>query len=231
MAKKVLCVDDANLFSELEPAFLARIDAELRFASSGAEGMTAAVETRPDLILLDFDLRDTPGDELCARFKGDPKTADVPILVVTAEARSDEIERSRAAGCDDFESKPLRPEQLLAKVAAILRIPYRYSRRVMVRLETQVIDADVVSFGTTADLSEGGMNLATAATLPTGAELRLRFLLPGEGEVEATGKVVWESPLLHGKRSFGIRFTSISDAMRERVRAFVGTHLIADVSD
>jgi CheY-like chemotaxis protein len=229
--KKILCVDDAKLFLEIERKLLDRTEADLLFAASGAEGLKVAIEQIPDLVLLDFNLGDITGDKICAHIKADPRTSDVPVLMVTTKARVEDIERCRAAGCDDFAPKPLRHQELLAKVAALLRIPHRVSQRVMVRLEAEIVDREMVSFGNTADLSESGMSLEASAPLAIGSEVRLRFLLPHEGEVEAIGSVVRERPLLFSKHDYGIRFLHVSPEMEDRLRGFLAFHPVGAPSD
>ena len=90
-------------------------------AVNGEEALTAAAKQRPDLILMDIQLPIMDGYEATRRIKADPTLAHVPVIAVTSYALSGDKAKARAAGCDDFVSKPYSPRQLLAKIRQLLR--------------------------------------------------------------------------------------------------------------
>jgi len=93
-----------------------------RFATSGAKALALARERVPDLILLDLDLGDTNGLEVCDALRKDAQLSSVPVIVVTSHARSELEVAALAHGANDFVSKPLHPEQFRARVRAQLAL-------------------------------------------------------------------------------------------------------------
>lgn len=100
-------------------------EARIRFAKSAAQALVLAHEQVPDLILLDFELPDGNGMELCRTLRQDPQLADVPVIIVTAHARDELQVSALEIGAADFISKPLQAAQLLARVRAQLRLRAR----------------------------------------------------------------------------------------------------------
>ena len=90
-------------------------------AARGDQGLKLALEERPDIILLDIMLPgDIDGLEVCRRLKADPRTRDIPVLMVTAKTEQADIEAGLAAGADAYVTKPFSPMSLLDKVHALL---------------------------------------------------------------------------------------------------------------
>jgi len=85
-------------------------------ATTGEDGVAAARSERPDLILMDIQLPVLDGYEATRRIKAIPELADTPVIAVTSHALSDDEQKARAAGCDDYIAKPFSPRALLAKV-------------------------------------------------------------------------------------------------------------------
>ncbi len=85
-------------------------------AIDGAAGIEAASREMPDLILMDIQLPEVDGYEATRRIKSDPVLAGIPIIAVTSYALSGDEAKARAAGCDDYVTKPYSPRALLAKV-------------------------------------------------------------------------------------------------------------------
>lgn len=87
---------------------------------SGRDAVTAARESAPDLILMDYQLPDIDGIETFRQIRADPDTPRMPIIAVTASAMPEDQRRMREAGFDGFESKPINIKELLASVAKFL---------------------------------------------------------------------------------------------------------------
>jgi DNA-binding response OmpR family regulator len=220
--KKILLVDDADLFLQLEKMIFQRTGAEILTARTGKQAINAALSEHPDIILLDLRLTDMPGDEVCATIKAHPATSSIPILIVTAFGKVEEMDRCRRAGCDDFVPKPVKNQELLAKVATMLRIPHRHSLRILVRIETEGTRKNDVFFGTSADLSKSGMFLETDQKLIVGEEINVRFFLPNQEEIEAKSKVVREES--RGRTNgYGIQFQELSSKQEKALAKFIDT--------
>ena len=93
---------------------------DVLIARDGNEGVAAALENLPDLIIMDLVLPEVDGWEATRRLKADPKTNHIPIIAVSASAMSGDEVAAFEAGCDDFETKPLDFQSLLRKIIAFL---------------------------------------------------------------------------------------------------------------
>jgi two-component system, cell cycle response regulator DivK len=89
-----------------------------RLSRAGAQGIAMATSDKPDLILMDITLPDIDGEEATRRIKADPATKGIPIIALTANAMSGDREKALAAGCDDFDTKPVEMPRLLEKISA-----------------------------------------------------------------------------------------------------------------
>lgn len=93
---------------------------ELLIAVDAREGLEMARNERPDVILMDISLPDMDGLEATRKLKGDPATCDIPVIALTAHAMSGDREKGLAAGCDEFDTKPVQLDRLVGKMEAVL---------------------------------------------------------------------------------------------------------------
>ena len=99
---------------------LARHGYEVLVAENGANGVEAARREMPELILMDLSLPVLSGWEAAQQLKASAQTRDIPIIALSAHALEGEREKAFAAGCDDFEPKPVDLARLLEKLARLL---------------------------------------------------------------------------------------------------------------
>jgi CheY-like chemotaxis protein len=118
----VLIVDDNPQNVELLCAFLESLPVKIVTAGDGIEALRKVTEYNPDLILLDVMMPHMSGFQVCQRLKGDPKTRDIQVLMVTALNELGDIERATEVGTDDFVSKPVNKFELLTRVKSLLRV-------------------------------------------------------------------------------------------------------------
>ena len=118
----VLVVDDNRQNLELLAAYLEDLDVTVVPAADGLEALRRVAEHPPDLILLDVMMPRMSGFEVCKKLKADPKTADIPVVMVTALNELGDIERGVESGTDDFLSKPVNKLELLTRVKSLLRV-------------------------------------------------------------------------------------------------------------
>jgi two-component system cell cycle response regulator len=125
-AKKpvILVVDDNQQNLELLQAYLEDIECKTISADNGQKAMENANKKKPDLILLDVMMPKMSGFEVCKRLKGDPETADIPVIMVTALSEFGDIERAIDSGTDDFLSKPVNKLELLTRVKTMLKLKH-----------------------------------------------------------------------------------------------------------
>ncbi len=124
MTKKILIADDEQPLRLLVRATLEDESGEERYeiieAIDGNETLELARKKRPELILLDIQMPGLSGLEVCKILKGDPATADLMIVMLTAKGQQSDRERGLAAGADDYFAKPFSPLELLQLVDRVM---------------------------------------------------------------------------------------------------------------
>jgi two-component system cell cycle response regulator DivK len=120
MSRRILVVEDQEDNRTILRDLLHSVGYEVLEAVDGAEGVRMARAERPDLILMDIQMPGVDGYQATRSIKAEPGLAAIPIIAVTSYALSGDEEKSRAAGCDDYVTKPFSPRALLAKVVAWL---------------------------------------------------------------------------------------------------------------
>jgi two-component system alkaline phosphatase synthesis response regulator PhoP len=118
----VLVVDDNQQNLELLQAYLEDLDCQTIPAHDGYQALEIIAKNPPDLILLDVMMPRMSGFEVCRRIKKDPKTSDIPVIMVTALNEFGDIERGIDSGTDDFLSKPVNKLELLTRVKTMLKL-------------------------------------------------------------------------------------------------------------
>jgi len=115
MSKVVLLVDDDEDNRELVKFVVSRsrLDLELVIAVNGLDAIGYIKVKRPDLILMDMQMPVMDGYEAVSVIKGDPLYSSIPIVAFTAQARPEDIARTRSLGCVEHYTKPMDPEELL----------------------------------------------------------------------------------------------------------------------
>ena len=96
---------------------------EVLAAEDGEKGCEIALRERPDIILMDLEMPVIDGWEATRRLKGNPQTHDIPVIALSAHALAGEREKAMAAGCDEFDTKPIEFERLVATVRRLLARP------------------------------------------------------------------------------------------------------------
>ncbi len=120
----VLVVDDNQQNLELLQAYLEDMDYQTVPAYDGPQALEVIAKEPPDLILLDVMMPKMSGFEVCKRVKNDPKTSDIPVIMVTALNELGDIERGIDSGTDDFISKPVNKLELLVRVKTMLKLKH-----------------------------------------------------------------------------------------------------------
>jgi two-component system cell cycle response regulator DivK len=95
-------------------------DFEVLATGDGKKGCEMAVGHRPDIILMDLEMPVIDGWEATRRLKGDPQTRDIPVIALSAHALAGEREKAMAAGCDEFDTKPIDFERLVATIRRVI---------------------------------------------------------------------------------------------------------------
>ncbi len=117
---KILVVEDNEMNRDMLSKRLRRRGYQVVVAVDGGEGLELARSEAPDLILMDMSLPVLDGWEATRRLKADPATRSIPVIALTAHAMSEDRERALAAGCDDYDTKPVELPRLVEKIDALL---------------------------------------------------------------------------------------------------------------
>jgi CheY-like chemotaxis protein len=117
---RILCVEDNADNLMMLQRRLTRRGFEVTISMNGAESVEWAKTLQPDLIVMDLNLPGVDGWEATRRLKNQPETKDIPIIVLTADPKEKSREKALAAGCDEFELKPIDFEGLVGKVQSLL---------------------------------------------------------------------------------------------------------------
>ncbi|MGY0798859.1 response regulator [Lysobacter sp. A286] len=116
---KILLVEDNEMNRDMLSRRLKRRGYEVAIAIDGQAALDRVASEMPQLVLMDMSLPVIDGWETTRRMKADPRTANIPIIALTAHAMMEDRERALAAGCDDFDTKPVDLERLVGKIEAL----------------------------------------------------------------------------------------------------------------
>jgi CheY-like chemotaxis protein len=117
---KILIVEDNEMNRDMLSRRLARQGFEIALATDGKQGVEMAAKEMPDLILMDMSLPVMNGWEATEKVKSNPATRDIPVIALTAHAMSEDRDKCIAAGCNDFDTKPVDLPRLLEKIKALI---------------------------------------------------------------------------------------------------------------
>lgn len=117
---KILLVEDNDMNRDMLSRRLSRNGYEIIMAVNGQQGVEMAVAEKPDLILMDMSLPVMDGWEATRQVKADPATRGIPVIALTAHAMVQDREKAMAAGCDEFDTKPVELPRLLEKIKLLL---------------------------------------------------------------------------------------------------------------
>lgn len=117
---KILLVEDNEMNRDMLSRRLIRQGFEVVMAIDGQQGVDMALSEKPDLILMDMSLPVINGWEATEKVKANPGTKHIPVIALTAHAMAEDREKCIAAGCDDFDTKPVELPRLLEKIKTLL---------------------------------------------------------------------------------------------------------------
>ena len=118
---RVLIIEDSADIAELIKHYLDRAGYDTVVHGSGRDGLVAARQSPPDLVILDVMLPGMDGMQVCQALRAEPTTSGLPILMLTARGEEADRVRGLELGADDYVTKPFSPKELVARVGALLR--------------------------------------------------------------------------------------------------------------
>lgn len=226
----VLLVDDSRFFLELERQFLRNTPAEILTALSADEALTLARDHRPSLVFMDIDMPDVNGLDGCRAFKSDLSLKRTPIVLIGEKTSQTDETDARAAGADDYLSKPIDRH-------CFLNTGHRFLVSIDRREPRQSCQA-LVDFtcrgrrfqGRCIDISSGGMFLDCQPSAVSGERLQLNFCLSDQQQtpVAVHGRIAWvnsQEKVIkdHYPPGYGIEFIEIADSVAVALRRYFGT--------
>ena len=116
----ILLVEDNEMNRDMLSRRLERRGYAVIVAVDGEDGVVRATADRPDLVVMDMSLPGIDGREATRRIRGEPELRHIPIIALTAHAMTGDHEAATAAGCDDYDTKPVELPRLLAKMRLLL---------------------------------------------------------------------------------------------------------------
>jgi adenylate cyclase len=192
---KILVVDDTPNNVKLLADLLASRGYEVVTATDGDEGLERVRDSKPDLVLLDVMMPRMNGYDTCRAIRADPETGILPVVMVTALDPSGERIKGIEAGADDFLTKPINMQELLARVKSLLRIQSLFQQ-----VESQKRELAVWNTTLEARVEEQVAQLARLARLR-------RFLSPKVADLIVTGKL--DDPLATHRREVVVVFVDL----------------------
>jgi DNA-binding response OmpR family regulator len=212
---RVLVVEDDRDIADLVARYLQKSGFEVSVLSSGARALAAIVQQPPDVIVLDLMLPEVNGTEVCRAIRSNEKTASTPIIMLTA--RADEAERVAGLemGADDYLTKPFSPNELVARVRALLR-----------RAERRPVESSRVTYGPIQIDAERHTVVSNGAEVALTAKefLLLDYLLKHRGRVLSRDVLltdVWGYTYTGGTRTVDVHVRRLREKLPALNQAIV----------
>jgi CheY-like chemotaxis protein/Tfp pilus assembly protein PilZ len=219
---KLLLADDTKLTLAAEKSFFEARNLKVFATTSATEAQTLAEVAQPDLIILDYEMEEMTGDEVCRKLRANEQTAHIPVLILSSHDRAEIKEKCAQAGAAGFVRKTEGREALLEHVARVLGVPRRRHVRVGCRFTVGIVDGGKSFDGAVENISESGMFLTADKRFAVGMALRMAFSLPDLAtEVVVLGEVVRTEELTGQAHGHGIQFLEINPGSRDILRQFL----------
>jgi two-component system alkaline phosphatase synthesis response regulator PhoP len=121
MSKKILVIEDDPASLRLTQYILEHRDYEVLTAVNGLDGLKKAQSEEPDLVVTDIMLPGMDGFDICYQLRAEPRTAKIPVLMLSAKAREADKETGLKVGADGYITKPVDPEEIISRIEALLQ--------------------------------------------------------------------------------------------------------------
>ncbi len=213
MRSRILVVEDDPDIAELVEHHLSRAGYDTSVVGSGTDALEQ-IRRRPDLVVLDLMLPGLSGFEICRLMRGDPQTASVPIIMLTARADEEARIQGLELGADDYVTKPFSPRELVARLRAVLRRTQPYGPDKILRFGPLVVDLD------RHEVTEDGR----PARLTAKEFLLLKYLIEHAGRVLSRDLLlsdVWGYQYTGGTRTVDVHIRRLREKLPTLVEHIV----------
>ncbi|MDP2277573.1 MAG: response regulator [Nitrospirota bacterium] len=218
--KKILIADSLKHLVSGEN-ILSRANIQILTASSSQEILSIHKSEKADLIVIDLDMPDMPGDELCSLLRKEPDPYPVKILIAVEPGETD-IKRAEQCGANTYITKPINSALFFSKIASLLDVQTRKAYRMPVKATVAGEMGNVKLTASAINISSTGILIESAHPLNVGDAINCSFLLPGTLAISVKGEVVRILKKPAGNiHQYGIRVTSISASAQRIIEDFV----------
>lgn len=218
--KKILIFEPLKQFVSGEN-ILSRANTQILTASSSQEILSIHKSEKADLIVIDLDMPDMPGDELCSLLRKEPDPNPVKVLIAV-EPKETDIKRAEQCGANTYITKPINSALFFTKIASLLDVQTRKAYRMPVKATVAGEMGNVKLTASTINISSTGILIESAHPLNVGDAINCSFLLPRTLAISVKGEVVRILKKPAGNiHQYGIRFTSISASAQRIIEDFV----------
>jgi CheY-like chemotaxis protein len=218
--KKILIVDDLHASIEKEKSILNRSDFVIFTTTSSRKALELHRSEKMDLIILDLDMPEMNGDELCSLIRRDPLMQQVSAIIVGSTSESD-INRFKRCQANAYITKPIRPLQLLEMVSQLLDIQERKSYRVLLKVTVNGKSPTETFFCSSQNISASGILIETDKVLQKGDSISCSFFLPGAERISADAEVMRIATNGTGPFHYGARFINLRSQYRTSIDLFI----------
>lgn len=220
---KVLLADDLALTLAAEKECLEGRNLKVFVTTSALAIEKLAQVFKPDIVVVDYEMPEMTGDQVCRVLRDHPQTAGIPVLVLSIHDDEETVRRCEEAGAVGFIRKADGREALLEGVAKVLGVPRRRHVRVSCQVIAGIDDSGESFAGMLGDISTSGTLLRAERQMALGTPLHMRFKLPGSGtEIHVLGEIVRRETLIGTGFSFGIQFLETDAGAGKVLRDFIG---------
>jgi two-component system alkaline phosphatase synthesis response regulator PhoP len=214
-ATRILVVEDDRDIAELVGLYLEKAGFSVELLASGREALRALTARPPDLLVLDLMLPHVSGLEICRAARADERTASIPIIMLTARADESERIAGLETGADDYMAKPFSPNELVARVRALLR-----------RTRPPTVAGGAIAYGPiTVDTEQHTVtSVGRTVTLTAKEFLLLQYLLRHRGRVLSRDVLltdVWGYKYTGGTRTVDVHVRRLREKLPPLEQALV----------
>jgi len=224
----ILLVDDIKLFQEVEREFLKESNVSVLTADNGSEALSIIKNKRPDLIFMDQRMPVMDGTACCSTLKADPDLKNIPVVMVIASTRDEDITECRNTGCDEILFKPIERKIFLEVGRKFLPAIDRREKRVPCKTMVVLRKEEKVYHSVSKDISEHGMFVEFNHQVKENDKVYISFVLPGTAArlIEVFGRITWvNNPSLptnpSSPRGFGMEFLQITEESTLSIQEYV----------
>jgi len=220
--RTLLLADDVGTTLAVEKTFLEARSLRVHVTQSARKVMELAAVVQPDLIILDYEMPEMNGDEVCRRLKSNPTTRHIPVLILSSHDDEQTAQLCADAGAVGFVRKTQGREALLDRVAEVLGVNQRRHVRVPCLISVALEAGDEKLEGVIRSLSASGLYLILKRAIEAGKALWLSFTLPDTGvKIKVLGEIVRIESLSGGLFGYGIQLIQGDDRSIGELKAFV----------